>query len=84
MLKFRDRLFVVSLLSRDVPRECSISEGLAKFCSTSTSPISNKARAIPRLHENVLATENPENRWAYKILVLSHRKFDILESFVCS
>ena len=67
--------FVVSLLSRDVLGECSISEGLAivplarhRF-QTKRGQFNGCLHA--RLHENVLATENPENRRAY--LVLSHQ-----------
>ena len=61
--------FVVSLLSRDVPCECSISEGLGivpparhRF-QTKRGQFNGYLHA--RLHENVLATENPENRRAY-------------------
>ena len=61
--------FVVSLLSRDVPCEYSISEGLAivplarhRF-QTKRGQFNGCLHA--RLHENVLATENPENKRAY-------------------
>ena len=57
------------LLSRDVPCECSISEGFAivplarhRF-QTKRGQFNGCLHA--RLHENVLVTENPENRRAY-------------------
>ena len=64
--------FVVSLLSRDVPCECSISEGLAivplarhRF-QTKRGQFNGCLHArLHERHENVLATENPENRRAY-------------------
>ena len=74
-----------SLLSRDVPCECSISEGLAivplarhRF-QTKRGQFNGCLHAcLHERHENVLATENPENRRAYsrafssKILYSSH------------
>ena len=61
--------FVVSLLSRDIPCECSISEGLA-IVPLARHRFQKKHGQFngclhARLHENVLATENPENRRAY-------------------
>ena len=61
--------FVVSLLSRDVPCECSISEGLAIVPLTRHRFLTKRGQfngcLHARLHENVLPTENPENRRAY-------------------
>ena len=61
--------FVVSLLSRDVPCECSISECLAivpltrhQF-RTKSGQFNGCLHAC--LHENILASENPEKRRAY-------------------
>ena len=61
--------FVVSLLSRNVPCECSISEGLAIVPLTRHRFLTKRGQfngcLHAHLHENVLATENPENRRAY-------------------
>ena len=61
--------FVVSILSRDVPCECSISECLAivpltrhQF-RTKSGQFNGCLHAC--LHENILASENPEKRRAY-------------------
>ena len=65
--------FVFSLLSCDVPCECSISEGLA-IVPLTRHRFRTKSRAIFNgslhawnacLHENILASENPETRQAY-------------------
>ena len=60
---------LLSLLSREVPDECSISEGLAivplachRF-QTKRGQFNGCLHA--RLHENVFATKNSENRQAY-------------------
>ena len=60
-----------SLLSRDVLGECSISEGLAivplarhRF-QTKRGQFNGCLQLHACLHENVLATENSENRRAY-------------------
>ena len=77
--------FDVSLLSCDVLGECSISEGLAivplarhRF-QTKRGQCNGCLHA--RLHENVLATEFPENRRAYSSA--SHRKFDMYYGVNC-
>ena len=79
--------FVVSLLSRDVPCECSISEGLAivplarhRF-QTKRGQFNGCLHA--RLHENV-QSDRKSKKPDGLILILSHQKFDVLESFVCS
>ena len=78
--------FVVSLLSRDVP--WMFNQRRFSHCSTCTSPISNKARAnsmAASMHASMKMFWRPKiQKTDGLILVLSHRKFDILESFVCS
>ena len=69
--------------ARDVPCECSISEGLAIVPPTRHQFLTKRGQfngcLHAHLHENVLATENPENRRAYSSAF--SLKFDILESF---
>ena len=59
----------LSLLSRDVPCECSISEGLAIVPLTRHRFQTKRGQfngcLHARLHEKVLATENQKNRQAY-------------------
>ena len=57
--------FVVSLLSRNVPCKYSISEGLAIVPLTHHRFLTKRGQFNGCLHENVLATENPEKRRAY-------------------
>ena len=54
-----------SLLSCDVLGECSISECLAIVPLARHRFQTKRGQFNGCLHENVLATENPENRWAY-------------------
>ena len=67
----------LSLLSRDVPCECSISESLAIVPLARHRFQTKHGQFNGCLHENVLATKNPENRRAYSNAFSS--KFDILE-----
>ena len=74
------------LLSRDVPCECSISEGIAivplarhRFLTSAGNSMAASMHASMKMfwRPKIQKTDG-------LILVPSHQKFDILESFVCS